>query len=283
MAVTTITKKSSKGLYATILYFAASCRNNSYYAVEWVEVLSSWYNNNIQEAKEREKKVFCQCSFIIYRHSLWSYCAGFGCVSLSGNILLKLFINKTMSFIKFFMIKWILNFGICSPEATLEVQLSKCNDITGNKMMTVFAILSIPLKLPGFLRILLLSFFKILNKAEDLENIAAVPQVSNSSHTQIWQRCRVWFWALGCFSLLHSRQKSPNMLNFSQMNLAWVRQSLRERQRLCKPQLVLAWLVPPQYLASTPKGDHHLVAVCWRGQLKSPASAVSMVSPLGNK
>lgn len=43
-----------------------------------------------------------------------------------------------MALIKFFMIEWILNFSIYT-KATLEVQLSKHSDITGDKMMTVFA------------------------------------------------------------------------------------------------------------------------------------------------
>lgn len=120
-------------------------KQRSYHAVEWVEgTVSSWYNQNVQEAKEKEKKVFCWCFVIIYHHPLWSYCAGFGCVSLAGNVLLKWFINKAMAFIKFFMLEWILNFGMYSPEATLKVQLSKHNDLTGDKMMTVFATLSIP-------------------------------------------------------------------------------------------------------------------------------------------
>lgn len=88
----------------------------------------------LRKQKKRQKKVFCwffflnNLSWLSVKLLCWFW------LYLTDSVLLKLFMNKTMAFIKFFMIEWILNFSIYT-KATLEVQLSKHSDITGDKMI----------------------------------------------------------------------------------------------------------------------------------------------------
>lgn len=88
----------------------------------------------LRKKKKRQKKVFC---WLFFKNNLSWLSVKLLCwfwLYLTDSVLLKLFMNKTMAFIKFFMIEWILNFSIYT-KATLEVQLSKHSDITGDKMI----------------------------------------------------------------------------------------------------------------------------------------------------